>query len=212
LGLLGNRQVDSLAVWLETAGLVNKPGQPTWLNKIFTVRGTGSLDLWQLLWVNVVFNFPTARWYIRLGLGEWTTSQLRSLLLTVIPDFAERTVSNAVMELVGLLERTPVGRELGQGEVSGGRPRRVTRRGMLPVDAAIMMAIGRLYLQEERPYLAWEDDLVWPWTVFGCARQAILPRLLDLHQNDIEITETGLIIRNLDREWWECGIILTTLR
>jgi hypothetical protein len=212
MGLLGNRQVESLAVWLKTAGLVDKSGQTTWLDSLFTVHGTDNIKLWQLLWVNVVFNFPTAAWYVRLGLGEWNTYQLRSLLLNNVPNFSERTVSNAVLELVGLLERTPVGRELGQGEVSGGRPRRVARRGAVPTDAAIMMAIGRLYLKEQRRHLEWEEEIVWPWIVFGCSRQDILPRLLEVHQNCIEINEAGLTILNTDREWWECGSILTTLR
>ncbi|HOV80677.1 MAG TPA: hypothetical protein PK728_11350, partial [Bacillota bacterium] len=155
--------------------------------------------------------FPTACWYARLGPGERTTSELRSLLQAAVP-LANRTISNAVLELAGLLERTPVGRELGQGEVSGRRPRRVTRRGMVPTDSAIMMAVGRLYLKERRPYFNWDDDLVWPWTVFGCGREDVLARLFDLQPAGLELNETGMIIRNLDREWWECGSILTTLR
>ncbi|TEB13786.1 hypothetical protein [Pelotomaculum propionicicum] len=210
-GLLGNRQVDALRVWLKTAGLADGSGRPTWLDELFTARGTGSLELWELLWVNVVFNFPTAGWYARLGPGQRTTSELRYLLQAALP-LANWTISNAVMELAGLLERTPVGRELGQGEVSGGRPRRLTRRGTAPTDAAIMMAVGRLYLKEQRSCLKWDDDLIWPWTVFGCGREAVLARLFDLQPGSLELNETGVIIRNLDREWWECGSILTTLR
>lgn len=54
MGLLGNRQVESLAVWLKTAGLVDKSGQTTWLDSLFTAHGTSNTKLWQLLWVNVV--------------------------------------------------------------------------------------------------------------------------------------------------------------
>jgi len=210
---LGNKQVDSLVVWLKTIGLVNKQGELTRLGKLFRSAGTNSLDLWQLLWVNVVFNLPTARWYVHhMGLGEWTTSQLRSFLEANVPHLAKRTVTNAILELVSLLERTPVGRELEQGAVSTDRPRVVARRGTIPCNAAIIHALGRLYLKEDKAFHAWDDDLIWPWTVFGCPRPVILQRLMDICQNCYEVNETGLTIRNLNREWWECGNIATTLR
>jgi hypothetical protein len=64
-----------------------------------------------------------------LGLDSWTVRELASLLQQVMPNLAFRTIYNAVLELVGLLERTPVGRELGQGVVSPGQPRTVQRVG-----------------------------------------------------------------------------------
>lgn len=203
--VLGNRQIDSLAIWLKTAGIEDSSGQLTPLGEQFAMRGTAYRPLWELLWVNVVFAFPTARWYAHLGLGAWTTTELKSLLRQAVPRLAERTAANAIMELAGLLERTPVGSELGQGQVSGERPRRLVRRGGQPGDAALIHALGRLYLQQDRTRFPWAADLTWPWVVFGCSRQFILERLTVLDQDYFEIDEHGVTIRLAQKEGWQCG-------
>ncbi|RJX19216.1 MAG: hypothetical protein C4570_05555 [Ammonifex sp.] len=199
--VLGNRQVTSLEAWLKTAGIEDSSGRLTPLGEQFVAKGTGDRSLWELLWVNVVFTFPTARWYVHLGQGKWATTELKSLLRTAVPRLAERTASNAIMELAGLLERTPVGNELGQGQVTAGRPRRLVRRGGEPCDAAIVHALGRLFIKQSRTNLSWDDDLVWPWVVFGCSRQFILERLTIIDQNYFNINERGVTVRIVDEEW-----------
>ncbi|MEW6228968.1 MAG: hypothetical protein AB1700_12915 [Bacillota bacterium] len=159
----------------------------------------------------MVFNFPTALWYVGLGSGEWTTTELRSLLRATVSHLAERTVSNAIMELVGLLERTPIGNELGQGQVVASRPRRVVRRGSVPCGAAIAHCVGRLYLQQGHPRLLWESDLTWPWVVFGCGRQPILDRLTLIDERYLDVDEQGVTIRAEDRGRWQCGGIAISL-
>lgn len=207
---LGNRQVDSLQAWLKTAGLVNERGDLTALGKRLAAEGSASLGVWELIWVNTVFNFPTARWYARLGNGEWTTTDLKQRIRLMVPRLAETTASNAIMELAGLLERTPVGGELGQGLVLGVRPRRIKRTGHKPGDLALVYAMGRLYLQRQQERLAWDENLTWPWIVFGCNRQFVLERLTIIDQSCFDIDERFVLFRNLDREWWQCGDIMTT--
>ncbi|MGB9791715.1 MAG: hypothetical protein ACPLTR_03960 [Thermacetogeniaceae bacterium] len=208
---LGNRQVESLQVWLKTTGIEDREGELTPLGEQFAVRGTACLPLWELVWVNVVFNFPTGRWYAHLGRGEWTTTELKLLLRQTVPRLADWTVSNAVMELVGFLEQTPVGSELAQGAVVGRRPRRIVRRGWEPSDAAIVHALGRLYLQQGRTLLLWEEKLTWPWVVFGCRREIVLERLVFMEQNCFEVGEKGITIRIEDKEWWQCGVTAISL-
>jgi hypothetical protein len=118
--------------------------------------GPSPLWAWQLLWVNLVFNWPAARWYVlEMGRGEWTATELRAALQATVPRLAVRTVSNAILELVGLLERTPIGGELGQGEVRPGRPRRVRREGLPgPATSAMLYAAQRLFLSIGRPQRA----------------------------------------------------------
>lgn len=203
--ILGNRQVESLEAWLKTSGIEDRGGRLTPLGEQFIAKGTTCRSLWELLWVNVVFNFPTARWYVHLGRGEWTTAELKSLLRAVVPRLAEWTVSNAIMELAGLLERTPVGNELGQGYVMEGRPRRLIRRGAEPCDAAIVHALGQLYVQQGQTRLPWDSDSTWPWVVFGCSRRFVLERLAIIDQNCFDIDEQGVTIRVEDKEWWQCG-------
>ncbi|HHV76576.1 MAG TPA: hypothetical protein GXX39_04280 [Syntrophothermus lipocalidus] len=209
-GGLGNRQVESMATWLRTCGIEDAGGGLTFLGRLFVRGGTAMPELWQLVWVNAAFNWPTARWYVHLGNGEWTTKELKTILRDTIPRLTARTLENAILELVGTLERTPIGDELGQGLVTPTRPRRVTRRGIVPVDAAIVDSIGRLYLQQKRARLLWEEDLTWPWVVFGCSPDLILDRLLSLEGSYFSIDEQGLTISAGDREGWLCGNIMTS--
>jgi len=208
---LGNRQVDSLRVWLRTGGIKERSGKLTFLGEQFISRGSSHLPLWELLWVNVVFNFPTARWYVTLEGKEWTTTGLIELLQVAIPRLANRTVSNAIMELAGLLERTPVGTELGQGQVQKSLPRKIARIGCRPRDTAIVYSLGRLFLQQGNTWLPWNKELVWPWTVFRCSRQFVWERLTSIEQDYFSLDEHGVTLRKEDKEGWLCGDIPTTL-
>ena len=209
-GGLGNRQVESMANWLKTCGMEDAGGGMTFLGRLFMQQGTAATELWQLAWVNAVFNWPTARWYVYLGNGEWTIKELRTILKSTMPRLSERTLDNAVLELVGTLERTPIGDELGQGLVTPTRPRRVTRRGAVPTNAAIVHSIGRLYLQQKRARLLWAEELTWPWVIFGCSPDLILDRLLHLEGPYFSLDEHGVSILAEDREGWLCGSIVTS--
>lgn len=210
-GLLGNRQVQSFKVWLRTTGLQDKRGKETFLAALFREYGLEEILPWELLWVNVVFNFPTAAWYVQeLGLGTWTTGEIREQLLFYVPRLALRTINNAVMELVGLLERTPVGREINQGEVLPSRPRRVQRKGhVYPSVEALCFAACRLFEREKRESLELRENLLWPWVIFGCAQKYVLGQLLCHGQKWFEVTGDRLLAKYIPEEWWACGSMLT---
>ena len=141
VGGLGNRQVMSLEQWLVTAGLATKHGCETELCRLMRTAGLANLVNWERLWANVCLAFPTAWWYIReLGLGAWSVRELTTRLQSHT-GLTERTCYDAICELVGLLERTPIGLELGQGGVSRDRPRLVRRTGLAqPGPEAILFA------------------------------------------------------------------------
>jgi len=210
--LLGNKQIESLNSWLKTTGLEERHGHLTSFGQHFIDKGIDFYPLWEILWTNVVFNFTTARWYAHLGCGEWTTKELKMLLKTEVSRLADRTVSNAVIELTSFLERTPVGYELGQGSVTESRPRSIKRLGLAaPCDAAIVHALRRLYLQQGQRKLFWDENLTWPWVVFGCSRQFTTERLTAMDKSFFDFNEKYLIIRNVNEEWYKCGDILNTL-
>lgn len=194
--MLGNRQVMSLRVWLKTAGLVDHQGRQTPLWELFRQEGTGFLPAWEKLWVNVVFNFPTARWYVtHRGLGSWTVRELHTWLQRDVPHLASRTAYNALLELVGLLERTPVGHKLGQGEVAPGRSRLVTRQGYpRPSGAAVNLALERLFQEQHRGKLSLANEgLLWPWVIFGCPKPVILSQLLLNKRGEFLLAEQHVI-------------------
>ena len=194
VGGLGPRQVQSLARWLQTAGLYDRQRETTPLYHLFEVTWPEAELAWQLLWVNVTFVFPTARWYVqRMGLGEWDTAQLRASLQSSIPRLAARTVANAMLELVGLLERTAVGDQFGQGRVFPGRPRRVQREGLLDIARpALLHSARQLFLAKRRSDLPSYSDVLWLWAVFGCPFEVALPQLTMGGTHWLALDEQGL--------------------
>ncbi|OAG27656.1 hypothetical protein [Thermodesulfatator autotrophicus] len=170
VGGLGPRQVDSLRVWLKTTGLLDKEGKPTPLAQAFKEQGLEELALWEKLWVNVVFNFATARWYVlRLGKGSWSISELLEKLAADFPHYKRRTLKNGLQELVGLLERTPVGKELQQGKVERkGRQREISREGYPYLsEEAVKLALQRLNKETGRDRFRLDEELPFPWIIFG---------------------------------------------
>jgi hypothetical protein len=179
VGDLGPRQVQSFRRWLVTGGLVHKSGDVGDLASLFKETRSAYRLGWQIVWTNVVFRFATARWYVsEMGKGSWDTRALRTALGRAVPRLASRTAGNAILELVGTLERTPIGEDLGQGIVHPGRPRRVVRVGLAsPAPQALAHAFRLLFLSEQRDVLRFDEGILWPWTVFGCDRAEALALL-----------------------------------
>ena len=201
-GGLGNRQVQALQTWLRTTGLRHKQGE-TWLAGLFRRLGTDDLLPWQYLWVNVTHGFATVGWYAcRLGLGEWSTTELVGLLLRDVPHLSPRTAKNAVAELVGTLERTPVGAALGQGEVRAGRPRSLRRTGLPePATGALLRSLALLWQAERRRALPLSAKLAWPWLVFGCKRDSVLLALDERCRQWLDIGDETISLRGDVEEW-----------
>lgn len=176
---LGPRQLQSLSRWLKTAGFLNIRGVKTELFSITNLSGVKSSLPWEYIWTNTVFNFFTATWYAtKCCFGEWSTTEIAAALGARCPSISSRSIRNGIMELVGLLERTPVGRELGQGEVSAGRPRRVRRTGRVPSVQAVRHALLRLCLTVDATVLPLDAAALWPWTIFGCDQAAVIEPLV----------------------------------
>lgn len=176
---LGPRQIDAFRSWLVTSGLAQGCTASHSLYRLFLDTWPSALLAWQILWTNCVSAFDTATWYVHeMGLGSWESTFLAACLARRVSSIAPRTAYDAILELVGLLERTPVGTELGQGIVEATRPRRVRRVGLAePHPAALAHAARLLFLKEDRCRLGLEEDLLWPWTVFGCTADSALVTL-----------------------------------
>lgn len=189
LGLLGPDQIRSLLEWLTTTGLVDRCGTETTLARHLRSSGIHDEKFWSLAWVNIVFSLVTARWYSALPYpSERSTTALSSLLRTTVPRLSDRTARNAIYALVGTLERTPIGTELGQGIVSATRPRTVLRVGLArPHVASLGHALRRLFQHEGRQELPLVEPLTWPWVVFGCDAEEALLRLSSATKDWLEI-------------------------
>jgi hypothetical protein len=164
--------------WLDTCGLTDPNGEPSQITNLIYGKSSSMLG-WQLAWANCVFSFIPAAFYVNLPVGIMQTSKsIRAALETEYPDRACRTLADGALELVGLLECTPIGTELGQGIVSPTRPRTVRRVGLAdPHPAALAHAMRRLFMREQRRELPIDEALLWPWIVFGCDSEEALLRM-----------------------------------
>jgi len=170
---LGTRQVQALRTWIRTIGLADGEIGAA-LCRAFA-RDLSSLMAWQVSWVYMAFGFPLVRWYVcDLGLGSWNTRELRTALQDAVPHLACATIQNAIMELVGTLEHTPLGSELRQGRVLSTRPRTVIREGFLPDPRVAIYALYRLQQQTGARQLSLAMPALWPWTIFGCNPENVI--------------------------------------
>ncbi|MHB0858797.1 MAG: hypothetical protein ACYC5M_14670 [Anaerolineae bacterium] len=154
---------------------------------------------WELAWVNAVFSFWPA-WYYAMhpGHSETTTKHLVDHLAGMPPDCSVRTIWDGALELIGTLERTPIGLELGQGIVSPSRPRTVRRIGLSdPHSEAIGHAMRRLFQRERSSELRYEEELMWPWVVFGCDRDEAILSLTSVQHDWLDMrTDSARLLKS----------------
>ncbi|MGD9819593.1 MAG: hypothetical protein AB7V04_12975 [Desulfomonilaceae bacterium] len=160
-----------------------------------------SSEVWQIMWINIVLQFATAWWFVSiLGKGSWSSSELKRLLPNHACYLAPRSASNAIMELLGLFERSPIGQELGQGVVSGHSPRSVKRIGLsTPSSAASNYSAFQLFLMTGSVKLSFDNHIPWPWVVFGCDKDYVISQIITNKCDWIEITSDEIVCRDIDK-------------
>lgn len=213
---LGNRQLISLISWLKTAEVLNKRSELTILGSNLIRVKNRTILIWEIIWVNIVFNFETANWFVHLSTGCWKSSELKDLLKEQFPHLSERTISNAIVELVGTLEYTPIGDKLRQGKVlRKGRAREVIREGYKPSAIGLNYSLMKLFNQQDTYSLDLNDErLLWPWIIFGCKRNDLLPEIVlsskyyDLDSHIISLTK---LAREEMPKWLNGSILISSI-
>ena len=211
-GALGNRQIEAFKRWIKVCELEDKSCS---LFSLFQSSTVNNLMPWEIAWANIAANLATASWYVKeLGFGTWKTTELRNILEARHPHLAQRTVTNAINELTGLLERTPIGKELCQGLVENSRPRTVTRKGLAaPSREAVFYALYHLFLENKTDCLDLDSDDLWPWVIFGCRKNYVLQKVILEGDRWFRLTDRFILLKEpvaTLEEVYKCGFILTT--
>ncbi|MEM2661513.1 MAG: hypothetical protein QXS74_09365 [Nitrososphaeria archaeon] len=220
--LLGNKQFSSLKSWLKTLGIEGQNKDSKELLSNIRFLGLKNLATWEIFWINIVFNFRPAKCYVFKTYDEiwtnraYTTSQLRDLLLSYYPMKSPRTISNAILELVGTLEYTPIGDKLRQGKVlRKGRAREVIREGYKPSAIGLNYSLMKLFNQQDTSSLDLNDErLLWPWIIFGCKKHDLLPEIVlsskyyDLDGHIISLTK---LAREEMPKWLNGSILISSI-
>lgn len=145
---LGNRQYDSLKVWLREGGLLtasgkgNKSGVPTPLFDKVQPLGAGNPLTWAIIWTNLAYNSIIVKWYmLHAAAGE--IYDKNGLIFLLGDDYAKSTRDNAITALLETFRHSPIGTVLKQGiPIPSGNSYKFSKQGWNTPDAvAILYAL-----------------------------------------------------------------------
>ncbi len=148
MGSLGNRQYDSLKVWLREGGLLtasrkgDKSGIPTPLFEKVQPLGAGNPLTWAIIWTNLAYNSIIVKWYM-LNAPAGEIYEKNDLVFLLGDDFSKSTRDNAVTALLETLRHSPIGTVLKQGiPIPSGNSYKFSKQGWNTPDAiAILYAL-----------------------------------------------------------------------
>ncbi len=150
---LGTRQFDAVQVWLGQAGVINRKSKTiTDLGNKLRKYGEQDPLTWMAIWSNLSVRSVLVRWFVRnLPFGR---SYTRDELLDRLGDTSSRrTRSNAIASLVNLLEKTPLGKQMGLGLVvrKGRVFKAIVKQGVSDLPSmGILHSLYRLAEERER--------------------------------------------------------------
>lgn len=144
---LGNRQYDSLKVWLREAELIEIPkrgsaGAVTPLFEKLIVLGPYNPLTWAIIWVNLGYNSTIVRWYMRhVPPGE--IYEKSELVFMLGDDYSQSTRDNAITSLTEIFRFSPIGSVLKQGiPLKHGNSFKFNKAGWdFPEDAVLLYSL-----------------------------------------------------------------------
>jgi len=153
MGQLGNRQYDSLKVWLRESGLLSiankgeKTGMPTPLFEKLEPLGPFNPLTWAVIWANLAYNSIIVKWYM-LYAPSGEVYEKNELVFMLGDDYHQKTRENAVAALLETLRHSPIGSVLKQGiPIGSGNSFKYAKQGWeTPEAVAILYS---LYLWAE---------------------------------------------------------------
>lgn len=118
-GLNKNYQVPSLRNWLKDADIIDDKLQLTEVGKLlYDIYQDNPSLVWEIIWINLSYNSFIVKWFTaRIGASQPFSSKiLEEMLQSEFPVYKDKTVHNAVYQLLRTLRESPIGSELEQYE------------------------------------------------------------------------------------------------
>ena len=119
-GLNENYKIPSLKSWLRDAEIIDDKNKITHLGKLLAEYRTDYPDLiWEIIWINLSYNSFIVNWFNRNipANTEYSAKALEALLQDQHSSYKEKTIHNAVYQLLRTLKESPVGSNFNQLEV-----------------------------------------------------------------------------------------------
>ncbi|MDY6308164.1 MAG: phosphoadenosine phosphosulfate reductase family protein [Oribacterium sp.] len=148
MGKLGNRQYDSLRVWLKEAELLLPEGKGKSAGVVSPLfeklqpLGAANPLVWAIIWVNLAYSSVITRWYM-LFAPAGDTYDKNDLVMMLGDSYSKSTRDNAVTALLETLRFSPIGTLLKQGiPIPAGNSYRYSKQGWnTPEAIAILYAL-----------------------------------------------------------------------
>lgn len=151
---LGNRQYDSLRVWLREAEIIDSNargaefGQITPIGEILIEFGPYNPLTWAIIWTHLVHNSILMKWYaFCVPAGE---SYDRNDFIAMLGDsFAEATRANAILSLAATFNDSPIGGGLEVGiPLTVGKTKKYLKQGWTTPDPFALLYALYLYAEK----------------------------------------------------------------
>lgn len=121
-GLNENYQIPSLKSWLRDAEIIDSKNNITELGEMLANHREDYTDLiWEIIWINLSYNSFIVQWF-NANVSNGTVFGQKALEEMVHEQYAsykEKTVHNAVYQLLRTLKESPIGRCFHQAEEVG---------------------------------------------------------------------------------------------
>jgi len=158
---LGNRQFESLRVWLRDAGIM-KDNKITPLAERLSKLGSNNSLTWAIIWSELAYNSPLIKWYVIYV--NWGGRYTKKELIEMIGDgYSISTRDNAITSLIELFRHSPLGDKLGLGvlELKGRQVSNISKLGWKdPERIAILYSLYKYAEAEDRKYNLTLSELV----------------------------------------------------
>ncbi len=118
-GILGNRQYESLKVWLKESGLIEiRTKEKTIIATPLTEKllrfGAYNPFTWSIIWANLAYNSTICHWYC-LNAEIGATYEKGDLVVMLGEGTSKSNRENAVTALTETLRQSPIGSAIKQG-------------------------------------------------------------------------------------------------
>lgn len=206
---LGNRQLESMVVWLKDSNLLNAKKIPTKLAKILKRINMSSEKLvWEIVWINLFYSVELIQWYI--DNFKWNSTKTTKELIEQILSYSEynkqRTTSNAVNSLVNMFDNSPLGGELGVGVIEKkNRLRYLKKNGTENINPISIAYCLYIYSENTKQFdhnvsRFYKDDCFGgPYKLFGISKEKFenILRYLQENANGIVSVELSADLENI---------------
>ncbi len=214
---LGNRQFDAMMNWLRHAEVITRTKnglQITELGEKLRRMGADDPLTWAIIWVNLIRNSTPVRWYV-LNV-PWGTSLAKSRIVAKMAEnFPQQksTRNNAATALLELLQKTPLGGELGMGLKEGDKRKgdqMIYKKGWeTPHSTALLYSLYR-YAEKTGRYEFTVSELYGgaeegPYVAFGVSQEALRGILRGMSAQGGSLLRVN-IVRDLDNIFLDPGV------